>query len=95
MKERWAARDPSLIEGMQTIGGYADQAKECLLKKDYIRLGQLMESNFQMRRQLYSDAVVGEMNIRMATAAKSIGLSVKFTGSGGAFVALRSDGSGW
>jgi glucuronokinase len=95
VKERWNAKDPSLIEGMQTIGRYADEAVSCLHEKNYTRLGELMEANFQMRRNLYSDAVVGSNNVIVSKVAKNLGLSVKFTGSGGAFVGVRSDGKGW
>jgi glucuronokinase len=95
VKERWVMKDPILVAGMQAIGSYADEAKDCLREKNYKRLGELMEMNFKMRRELYSDAVVGEKNIQVAELAKLLGLSVKFTGSGGAFVGIRSDGSGW
>jgi hypothetical protein len=42
---------------------------------------------------MYGDNVVGEKNIRMAELARSFGLSAKFTGSGGALICLRFDGS--
>lgn len=95
VKERWAAKDPTLLQGMETLAKYADEAVVCLQKQDIPRLAELMESNFQMRRNLYSDAVVGEQNIRIASIAREVGLAVKFTGSGGAFIGLRKDGQGW
>ena len=39
------------------------------------------------------DAVVGTRNISMVELAGSFGLSAKFTGSGGAILCLRSDGT--
>lgn len=95
VKDRWAARDPLLVLGMQTLGGYADQARDCLLSGDIPGLASLMEQNFAMRRALYGDAVVGARNIDMVSVAKTYGLSAKFTGSGGALLCLRLDGQGW
>jgi glucuronokinase len=95
VKERWANRDPELVAGMQELGRYADEAVTALEAHNFSRLGHLMESNFAMRRKLYSDAVVGEKNIEMAMKLSQLGLSVKFTGSGGAFIGLRKDNGGW
>jgi len=59
-------------------------------------LAALVEQNFAMRRTLYGDSVVGSLNIRMVQLAQDYGLSAKFTGSGGALLCLKSDGSpGW
>lgn len=80
---------------MKLIGSLADEAVKCLETKDYIKLGELMNQNFSMRRKLYGDSVVGQTNIEVSDLAHSLGLSLKFTGSGGAFVCLRSNGSGW
>jgi hypothetical protein len=38
--------------------------------------------------------VVGEKNIMAIELANDLGLAAKFTGSGGALVCLRSDGTG-
>jgi glucuronokinase len=73
----------------------ADQAVACLKTQDITGLAALVEQNFAMRRALYGDAVVGPLNIRMVQLAKDYGMSAKFTGSGGALLCLRSDGSGW
>ena len=55
-----------------------------------------MRENFATRRSLYGDSVVGQGNIDMILRAQQeLGLSCKFTGSGGAMVCCRSDGGGW
>lgn len=95
VKQRWIDRDPELVQGMQELGRLADQAKECLLKKDYSALATLMDKNFSMRRKLYGDAVVGQNNIRVVELANHRGFGAKFTGSGGAIICLRKDGGGW
>jgi glucuronokinase len=80
---------------MQHLGGLADQARDALLGGDKARLASLMEENFAQRRLMYGDAVVGAKNIQVAELARGMGLAAKFTGSGGALVCMRKDGSGW
>jgi len=95
VRDRWAAKEPTLIAGMQALAGYADEALLALQQGDASRLAAIMRLNFSMRRSLYGDAVVGLSNIAMIERAESLGLSAKFTGSGGALVCARSDGQGW
>lgn len=37
---------------------------------------------------MFGDACLGEVNLRMVEAARSVGAAAKFTGSGGAVVAF-------
>jgi glucuronokinase len=80
---------------MQSLGELADRAVECLSKNDKKGLGVLMDQNFSIRRDIYGDDVVGDLNIEMANLASSLGLSSKFTGSGGALLCLNKSGEGW
>lgn len=43
-------------------------------------------------REMFGDDVLGSVNIKMVEVARSVGASSKFTGSGGAVVALCPDG---
>lgn len=95
VKTRWHEKDPSLVAGMRTLGALADTALECLERRDAKGLARLMEKNFAVRRELYGDGPVGALNISMVALAASLGLSAKFTGSGGALLCLQSNGEGW
>lgn len=95
VKDRWAQQVPELVQGMQALGGYAQEAKQCLETGNVCRLAELMEANFAMRRRLYGDGVVGAKNIRMVELAQRHGMSAKFTGSGGALLCIQSNGWGW
>jgi glucuronokinase len=95
VKERWAQREPGLVAGMQELAGLADEALVALRGTDAKRLASLMTKNFGCRRRLYGDDVVGMKNIAVIDLLFSLGLSAKFTGSGGAIVCMRSDGLGW
>jgi glucuronokinase len=94
VRARWEHQDPELVEGMTFLGSLADKAVECLQERRYADLAALMEQNFATRLRLYGPAVVGAKNVAMINLAKDLGLSAKFTGSGGALVCLRTDGSG-
>ena len=95
VKDRWARRDPELVAGMRALGGYADEAQAALKAGNVTQIAALVRQNFAMRRRLYGDDVVGPKNIAMVDLALTLGLSAKFTGSGGALVCLRTDGGGW
>lgn len=43
-------------------------------------------------RTMFGDAALGKMNIDMVETARSVGAACKFTGSGGAVIALCLDG---
>lgn len=95
VKMRYLNGDIDVINGMKEIGNLADEAKECLLTRNLVRLGELMNRNFQLRRQLYSDEVVGKKNVKIHELANRLGFAAKFTGSGGAFLCLLKNGNGW
>ena len=95
VRERWAQRDPTLLEGMKMLGNYADAAVECLHQQDIRGLAELMDKNFAMRRRLYGDDVVGGNNILALHIADQFGMAGKFTGSGGAILCLQRNGEGW
>lgn len=94
VKARWEQAEPELVQGMQELGSYADQAAQCIRERRHSDLAALMEKNFAMRLKLYGEAVVGQKNIQMVRLASELGMSAKFTGSGGALVCLRKDGQG-
>eukprot|EP00879_Flechtneria_rotunda_P025024 GHRR01026556.1.p1 GENE.GHRR01026556.1~~GHRR01026556.1.p1 ORF type:complete len:305 (+),score=81.79 GHRR01026556.1:33-917(+) len=55
-------------------------------------LALLMNTNFDLRREMFGDAALGETNLSMVAIARSVGAAAKFTGSGGAVVALCPKG---
>ncbi|GFR46070.1 hypothetical protein Agub_g7499 [Astrephomene gubernaculifera] len=56
------------------------------------RLADLMTANFELRRALFGDEVLGARNLRMVELARSVGAGVNFSGSGGAVVVLCPGG---
>lgn len=51
-------------------------------------LGSLMDRNFDQRKKLYSEKVIGQENLKMIQLARDNGFAAAFTGSGGAINCL-------
>lgn len=83
----------SLRASMEQIAALAEAGRVALEQRNWRELAALMRRNFQLRRQLYGDAVVGPQNLAMVAAAESVGAAGKLTGSGGAVVALCPEGA--
>lgn len=73
---------------MRGFASFTDRARECLHVKDHHGFAQLMSANFDLRRKVYGDAVVGATNIRMIELARQHNCVGKFPGSGGAVVGM-------
>jgi len=81
--------DPTVVAAMQTYRQITDEARTALIAGDWETLGHLMDRNFDLRRTIMN---VAPENLRMVEAARSVGASAKFAGSGGAIVGLYRDG---
>lgn len=93
VKERWARRDPALVAGMQTLGTIAEAGKLALETNRLAELAELMSQNFALRCEMYGEDVVGKRNLDAIARGSRHRLACKFTGSGGALVAMRTDGT--
>ncbi len=83
IRARWEAGDPEVHSAMRTWADLARRARELLLAGRGAEIGPLLNANFDLRRSIYK---ISRGNIRMVEAARSVGASAKFTGSGGAIV---------
>ena len=88
LRERWRAGDPQVVGAMRTWASYAEEGRACLLRGDYIRLGQLIDANFDLRAQIYR---IDRGNLEMIGAARNAGATANFAGSGGAIVGTYKD----
>jgi len=79
---------PEVVEAMRRFASYADEAREALEEGDHERLARIMDANFDLRREIYGDEVIGEQNLEMVSMAREFGLPAKFTGSGGAITGI-------
>lgn len=88
VRERWRRGDPEVVEAMRTWAEYAERGRQALLERDYGTLNQLINANFDLRRRIYR---ISEGNLKMIEAARQVGASSNFAGSGGAIVGAYPD----
>jgi glucuronokinase len=88
LRERWRRGDPEVVEAMQTWAGYAEEGRRCLLRRDYARLGELINCNFDLRARIYQ---IDRGNLEMVQTARRAGATSNFAGSGGAIVGTYED----
>lgn len=86
VRYRYNSGDVEVVEAMRTFASYAEQAKEALLRGDYELLNELINKNFDLRRKIFGDKVIGERNLRLIQIARDMGLPSKFAGSSGAVI---------
>jgi glucuronokinase len=83
LRERWHRRDPAVVEAMTLWASYAEQGRECLVQRDYERLNELVNANFDLRSRIYQ---IDSGNLEMVHTARKAGATSNFAGSGGAIV---------
>jgi glucuronokinase len=88
LRERWRRGDPDVVDAMSTWAGYAEEGKACLLRRDYVRLGELINANFDLRAKIYQ---IDRGNLDMVHSARRAGATSTFAGSGGAIVGTYDD----
>jgi glucuronokinase len=88
LRERWHRGDPEVVQAMKTWAGYAEEGRACLLSRDYTRLDQLIDANFDLRAKIYK---IDRGNLEMVHTARTTGASANFAGSGGAIVGTYKD----
>jgi len=84
----YMAGDKAVIFKMAEFALLADQAADAIECCELTRLGSIIKTNWQLRRELYGDALLGEDNLAMIGIAQRYGCPAKFPGSGGAVFGL-------
>jgi glucuronokinase len=77
--------DKNVIEAMQKFRNLTDRGQAALMSGDWAALHEIMNANFDLRRTIMN---IAPENLRMIEAARAVGASAKFAGSGGAIVGL-------
>ena len=88
LRERWHRGDPEIVDAMKTWAGYAEEGRACLLARNYARLGELIDANFDLRSRIYT---IDRGNLEMVHTARAAGATANFAGSGGAIVGTYQD----
>ena len=88
LRARFNIGEEKVLEAMDKWAGYTLEFRKALDKKDNKTLHRLINANFDLRRSLVP---ITKGNIEMVEAARSVGASAKFTGSGGAVIGTYED----
>jgi glucuronokinase len=88
VRERWNSGEAAVRDAMEEWAGYAEQGRRALLAGDRDALGKLIDANFDLRAKIYN---VGKGNVEMIEAARSVGATSNFSGSGGAVTGTYRD----
>ena len=88
LRGRYQAGEQKVLDAMIYFAERADLAKDCLLGHQPEKLAQIMNDNFDKRREIFP---ISRLNLEMVNLARSVGASAKFSGSGGAIVGTYED----
>ncbi|GAV78699.1 GHMP_kinases_N domain-containing protein [Cephalotus follicularis] len=92
VRQRWLNGDELIISSMKEVANLAEEGRNAILEKNYSKLANIMNLNFDLRRRMFGDDCLGALNIEMVNVARRVGAASKFTGSGGAVVVFCPDG---
>ena len=88
IRDRFDRSEPGVVNAMKFWADLTVQAKGALEHGDWPKLAELMNANFDKRKEIFN---LSEGNLRMVATARSAGASAKFTGSGGAIIGTYAD----
>lgn len=90
IRSRFRQGEPAIVEAMRFWADLAFEVRDLLLAGRGSEIGPLLDRNFNKRREIYR---ISPRNLEMVEAAREVGASAKFTGSGGAIVGTYADES--
>ena len=88
LRERYNAGDSAVVNAMKAFARLTDRALGVLESNDLDALGPLLDENFDLRQAMCE---LNPQHVEMVTTARSIGVSAKYAGSGGAIVGSYRD----
>jgi glucuronokinase len=89
IRSRFEEGDPQVVQAMKRWAAIAAEGCQALLERDHAAFDRLIDENFDLRASIYK---ISEGNLQMVRAARAIGATAKFAGSGGAVVGTLRDG---
>jgi glucuronokinase len=88
LRGRFLAGDQKVVDAMKYFAERAELAKEALLNRQPQKLAEVMNQNFDKRKEVFP---ISQKNLEMVNTARMVGASAKFSGSGGAIVGTYED----
>lgn len=91
LRERWLDRERKVVDGVEALGRLARQGKKCLIARDWDRLGQLMNENQRIIRELGGSGEANERLIQTALDLGSTAAKLAGAGQGGTIICLHPE----
>jgi glucuronokinase len=88
LRSRYEQGDAQVLDAIAFWADLTEKVRAALLARTPAKIATLMNANFDRRAQLYQ---ISPGNLQMVEAARSVGASAKFTGSGGAIIGTYED----
>jgi glucuronokinase len=88
VKQRFQNNDRDVIGAMSEFADIAQKGRDALVSGRFDEIAGLINANFDLRDKIFN---VAEENRRMVMAAREVGASAKFAGSGGTIVGTYED----
>ncbi len=88
LRSRYEQGDAQVLDAIAFWADLTEKVRAALLARTPAKIAPLMNANFDRRAQLYQ---ISPGNLQMVEAARSVGASAKFTGSGGAIIGTYED----
>ncbi|MEA3408647.1 MAG: galactokinase family protein [Chloroflexota bacterium] len=89
LRERWLEGEREVHEGYERISYLAREGKKALLAGNWARLGQLMNENHAIQRDLGGSGEANEHLIHVALEHGALGAKLAGAGQGGTIIALH------
>jgi len=91
IRERWLEGDPEVVQGYLRVAHLARMGKKALLEGDWELLGELMNENHEIQRDLGGSGPANERLIEAALDAGALGAKLAGAGRGGTIIALHPE----
>jgi len=88
IRGRFNCGEKQVVDAMKFWANLTDKFRAALTAGDVQAMSEMINANFDRRRKIYK---ISDENLLMVEAARSVGASAKFTGSGGAIVGIYRD----
>ncbi|CAI5509066.1 unnamed protein product [Closterium sp. Naga37s-1] len=72
VRARWQAGDVAVRQAMADVAALAEEGRDALVARDWGKLARLMDRNFDLRRQMFGDEVLGVVIMSMVQAARAM-----------------------
>jgi mevalonate kinase len=90
-RERWLEGDPEVVDGYRRAARLAREAKKAMLAGDWACVGEAMNQNHAIQRDLGGSGEANERLIAAALQAGALGAKLAGAGKGGTIIALHDD----